>query len=134
MSGILLWNLTTNLALYVIFGYLWTRLQLWSSRKLKLYLTQNKIVSQWQSCISEFWWRYRLRNISHTSISAVSQVQRRRSRMNKIWMFWVYGLAKLCIRKVYLHVLGLKRYLNISITIQIYIKIFVVSKAIIENE
>ena len=77
-----------KLCFHVTFGYVWTRLQLWSSRKFKVYLTLNKIVSQWQSCIFEFWWRYRLRNISHTSISAVSQVQRRRSRMNKMWGFW----------------------------------------------
>ena len=77
-----------KLYFHVTFGYVWTRLQLWSSRKFELYLTMNKMVSQWQSCISEFWWRYRLRNISHTSISALSQVQRRRSRMNKMWRFW----------------------------------------------
>ena len=85
---------------HVTFGYVWTRLQLWSSRKFKVYLILNKIVSQWQSYIFEFWWRYRLRNISHTSISALSQAQRRRSRMNNMWRFWLSGLLKLCLRKI----------------------------------
>ena len=89
-----------KLCFHVTFGYVWTRLQLWSSRKFKVYLILNKIVSQWQSCIFEFWWRYRLRNISHTSISALSQAQRRRSRMNNVWRFGSSGLLKLCLRKI----------------------------------